>query len=320
MMKDDLLPFIDGFEKGLDAVVASNVIFSTFDNTYPASLSYPICTMLLRENLGFDGLLISNYLDSDVMVNEYRDGDDNLAVMAINAGVDMLMYSDTEYLQEDYNAVLNAVNSGEVSLDRIDEAVIRIILKKNKYDLLDDNHYLPAWNALEYNPENEINIAKKIASECVSLLDGDMVTIGKDEKVLIASPIAYTDLGIKVNDDDENSFAYFLYNKMIEAEFSNVTWQTFDENDSWEVRSIGNLSYDYDKVIFATGSLDWRRRVSFDNNGIVVCLSVPIDISRVSGYISYVAAYGYELENMEAFANCLINGAKINDYRENIEE
>jgi len=315
LKKEDLMPFLEAFANGLDAVVASSVIFTVFDTTYPATLSYPIITTMLKEGLEYDGLIISDYLDTDLMNRDYRDEEDNVAVMAINAGLDMLTYSSDQYVSEDYSDVLDAIAAGKIEKSRIDEAVLKIILKKYKYDLLDGNSYQPAWDAVDYDASSELATYERVAKESIALLAGNIPELDTSKKILVASSVAISDLGVEVELENSNSFAYVVYDALCKKGYTDVTWQVFDPNDWWSAREIGNASWDYDYVIFAVGSVESRRRMSFADNAIFVSLTVPIDISRITGYICYISAYGYERANVDAVIDCLLNGAEIKDYR-----
>ncbi|MBO4623213.1 MAG: Ig-like domain-containing protein [Bacilli bacterium] len=320
LKRDDLMPFLNAFENGLDAIIASNVLFTAFDTTYPATLSYPIITTMLKEGFEYDGLIISNYLDDEELNDHYRDKEDNVAVIAIQAGIDMLMYLDVNYINEDYNAIIDAVSTGKIEQARLDEAVIKILLKKYKYDLLNGNNYKPVWNATDYDCSGEVATFNKVAKESISILMGEIPTLDKDKKILVASPLASSDLGVLADIVNGNSFAYIVYTELINKGYNNVDWQVFDLDDWRGTREISDASWEYDYVIFAIGNLDWRRRMSFADNCVFVSLSVPIDISRVNGSICYISAYGYERANVDAFIDCLLNGASINDYRPPLEE
>lgn len=91
----------------------------------PSSLSYKFVTTLLRGELQFDGLVITDDLEMGAIVKNYGIGE--ACKMAILAGVDMLaICADPAYVREGYNAVLKAVKDGEISPDRIDASLIRI--------------------------------------------------------------------------------------------------------------------------------------------------------------------------------------------------
>jgi beta-N-acetylhexosaminidase len=92
----------------------------------PATLSYPIITGLLRRDLGFDGVVVTDSLGMQGVRDKY--GDDRVVVLAINAGVDMLLRPPQFDLA--HQALLDAVHSGEISQERLDEAVGRILRLK----------------------------------------------------------------------------------------------------------------------------------------------------------------------------------------------
>ena len=98
----------------------------------PSSLSYKFVTTLLRGELQFDGLVITDDLEMGAIVKNYGIGD--ACKMAVAAGADMLaICADPNAVREGYDAVLQAVNDGEISLDRIDESLIRIASIKTMF-------------------------------------------------------------------------------------------------------------------------------------------------------------------------------------------
>ena len=78
--------------------------------------------------MGFDGLVITDALAMGAVVNDYGSAD--AAVLAVEAGVDLLLMP-RDY-ETAYNAVLDAVNSGRISEERLDESVMRILMFKDK--------------------------------------------------------------------------------------------------------------------------------------------------------------------------------------------
>lgn len=96
----------------------------------PSSLSYNFVTKLLRERLGFEGLVITDDLEMGAILKNYGIGE--ACKMAIAAGEDMLsICANSDAVHEGYNAVLNAVRSGEISEERIDTSLIRIAAVKS---------------------------------------------------------------------------------------------------------------------------------------------------------------------------------------------
>lgn len=128
----ELIPFADNLDKA-DMVMVSHIILPkvTGDRT-PASLSYEIMTNRLRGELGFKGVIITDALAMNAVKNYYTP--EEATVMSFKAGADILLIP--ESLSRSYNAVLKAVESGEIPMKRLDESVMRILELKEKYGLL----------------------------------------------------------------------------------------------------------------------------------------------------------------------------------------
>lgn len=120
----DLLPFQAGIDEGTDIVLVSHNIVSCMDPDYPASLS-PTVHALLRNTIGFDGVIMTDDLVMSA-ITEYTDGK-SAAVQAVIAGNDLLCCSD--YAVQ-VPAVIEAVKSGVISEERINESAKRIIQMK----------------------------------------------------------------------------------------------------------------------------------------------------------------------------------------------
>ena len=124
----ELLPFRAGIDAGADAVMMGHLIISHVDDR-PALLSHKIVTELLREELGFDGVVITDSLKMQAMTSHYGSGD--IAVEAVRAGVDLLLCP--QNLDEAVSALIQAVEEGTISRERLDESVLRVLrLKLNR--------------------------------------------------------------------------------------------------------------------------------------------------------------------------------------------
>ena len=123
MRSTDFIPFQKGIESGADFVMVSHVIAAAIDDSgIPSSLSEKVVTDTLRNEMGYDGIVITDALDMTAITDYYTSGE--AAVMAVEAGVDMLLMP--ESYQEAYEAVLTAVQDGTISEERINESLTRI--------------------------------------------------------------------------------------------------------------------------------------------------------------------------------------------------
>lgn len=128
--REDFLPFEAGVQAGAGCVLVSHNIVTCRDGEAPASLS-PEWHRVLREELGFTGCIITDDLVMDA-IQEYCDAS-SAAVQAVQAGNDLLCCSDYE---TQYPAVLAAVESGELSEERIEESALRVLHWKEELGLL----------------------------------------------------------------------------------------------------------------------------------------------------------------------------------------
>lgn len=129
-VSNDFLPFSAGISEGVPCVLVSHVIVECMDAQHPASLS-PKVHRILREDLGFTGVILTDDLAMDAIAD--YSGGENPAVSAFLAGNDMLLCSD---LETSYQALLEAVRSGQISQNRLDQSVIRILSWKYSKGIL----------------------------------------------------------------------------------------------------------------------------------------------------------------------------------------
>lgn len=136
----ELVPFVHAIEAGVGAVMVAHVWYTTFDPDAPrpASLSSAVVTDLLREALGFDGIIMTDAMDMDAIDTRYAHGE--AAVLAILAGVDLIAYGPNmgEMTQmQAMQAVVDAVRAGRIDEGRVDESVRRLLRAKQTLGLFD---------------------------------------------------------------------------------------------------------------------------------------------------------------------------------------
>lgn len=128
---NDLEPFRAGIEEGAEAILISHNVVTSIDPENPASLSLKIHT-LLREDLEFEGIIITDAMNMGAIVNEY--GTEDAIVKAILAGNDFIIVTINKSTKESYddiiNAVKTAINSGKISKEDIYEKAKNIIAWK----------------------------------------------------------------------------------------------------------------------------------------------------------------------------------------------
>jgi len=188
LRQDYLPPFREAVKAGVLTVMAG----SHSVNGIPCHASRFLLTDLLKEELGFEGFVISDWNDIDNLVSTHQVAvDEKEAVkLAVNAGIDMCM--------EPYDAsfaenLLELVEEGEVSEERVDDAVRRIIFVKHKIGLFDEIQTDPSLYT-EFASDRFTEINYKAAVESLTLLknEDERLPLDADSKVLVTGVAAHS--------------------------------------------------------------------------------------------------------------------------------
>lgn len=132
LFERELPPFRRAIAEGLASIMTAHVVYPALDAQRPATLSPAILTGLLREQLGFDGVIVTDDLEMHAIVDHHGIGD--AAVQAFLAGADILLIcKDHDRAVAAMEAVRKAVESGIISPDRLDTSVRRIMQLKRKF-------------------------------------------------------------------------------------------------------------------------------------------------------------------------------------------
>lgn len=147
LMEQELIPFQEAVKQNVPAVMVGHLQCTQLDEKYPASLSYKIVQGLLRDELGFDGVAFTDDLTMGAIAENYSLG--NACVLAVNAGCDMLLIChEYENVTEALTALKEAVETGRITPDRLDEAVTRILRLKADYNITSETVEMPDVAAL----------------------------------------------------------------------------------------------------------------------------------------------------------------------------
>ena len=278
------------------------------EDIYPGSLSYELLHDLLRQKLGFNGLISS---DATNMAGFSCQGKrSELLVRAINAGCDMLLF--TRDLEEDFNFVLAAVNNGTISSARLDEAVTRILatketlnlfVKQKKHTLVPDREALKVLKC-----EQHVAWAKELADESITLVKNKEnvlpLTLKKNKRILVFV------LGDVVSASGKPPVSK-LFIEQLKKEGFEVT--LFDEHDE-ELKqlmvngAIKKIKSKFDTVIYfanvktasnqTTVRLNWLKPMGFnvpwfihELPTIFISVANPYHLQDVPMVKTYINAY-----------------------------
>lgn len=292
----DLKPFKAAIDAGVESIMTGHIVVPALDDSgLPATLSKPIITDLLREEMGYDGLVITDSLGmSGANVVE----PERVPVESFKAGVDILL--NPPDVEMAYNSMLAAVESGEVSEARLDESVFRILQAKMENGLFEDPYTDP--DSIEnIGTEEHLQTAEEIANKSITLVknESDLLPLHTTDNVLVTGPSqAKTDL-----------VADSLNEKGIEASsFETGTSPTGEEIDeavdkAEEVDIVVVTSY-----VANTNQAQQQLVSQLENTDkpvVVTSLHNPYDIMAFPEVDAYVAAYGYRDVSALALSNVL---------------
>lgn len=128
LRESDLLPFVDFIEQGGESIMIGHVVVPGTTGDLPASLSPAIITDLLRDELGFDGVVMTDAFNMDAIAQDF--GNDEAAVAAIGAGADLAMLGNLADTESTIARLISAVSDGEIPEDQLNRSFHRILALK----------------------------------------------------------------------------------------------------------------------------------------------------------------------------------------------
>ncbi|WP_069811274.1 glycoside hydrolase family 3 protein [Streptomyces sp. TP-A0874] len=186
----DAPPFKAAIAAGIDSIMTAHLLFPALDPADdPATLSRPIITGILRERLGYDGVVVTDSLGMAGVRQKY--GDDRVPVLALKAGVDQLL--NPPDLDTAWNAVLQAVKDGELEEAAIDRSVLRILELKARRGLFEQPFVTHRGVDRTVGIGSHLRSADQIAGRTTTLLVNEAAT-GQRRALLPLAPRRQRDL------------------------------------------------------------------------------------------------------------------------------
>ncbi|MHA4807735.1 glycoside hydrolase family 3 N-terminal domain-containing protein [Flavitalea flava] len=182
--------YLPQFRAAIQAGASTLMVNSGEINGVPVHASKYLLTTVLRKELGFQGVIVSDWEDIIRLHTRHNVAPTPRAavVLAVNAGIDMSMVpNDFSF----FDLLKEAVQKGEVPVSRIDDAVRRILILKEKLGLF-EQPYPEQAAAVQFGKTEYQNIALQAAREAMTLLQnqGDLLPLSKNARVLVAGPSA----------------------------------------------------------------------------------------------------------------------------------
>ncbi|QRA42703.1 glycoside hydrolase family 3 protein [Chryseobacterium cucumeris] len=296
----ELAPFKALMNKGIGGVMVAHLYVPSLESEkgIPASVSKNIITGVLKDKLGYKGLIITDALNMGAVANKYQPGE--LDAMAFKAGNDIMLFS--QGVSEGKKLIQKAIDKGEIPQSRVEESVKKILLTKYFLGLT------------QYNPKNPENINKDLNNDShtqlVQNLYSNALTLLKDEKKLLpltGKQIYY----VPLEEAPYQTFANRLGNNVIikkAGEINTIPAGStvivgFHKDNSTAYKPY-KISADSKKVL---SDLTKNQNVILNVFGSAYALK-DIDISKVS---TVLVSYENNDDSMNAAADALTGKTKI---------
>jgi beta-N-acetylhexosaminidase len=297
----DAPPFRSAIKRGIDTIMTAHIVVPSLDPSgTPATLSKPIITDVLRGELGYDGVVITDALTMQGVRDNF--GDDRIPVLALKAGVDQLLMPAPGKLDVAYNAVLDAVRSGELTEKRIDQSVQRVLRLKMKRGL--------------FEPANVMVDEKKVGSRVGTAehqaraqeITDATVTLVKDDANTL--PLAKSGQKVLVTGA---SITPALAERMAARGLAATAYNTGTAPSDAAIASAVAQAQQSDQVVVSTNKA-WtsagqqklvKQLVATGKPVVVVAVRDPYDIAYFTDAPTYLATYSTTAISTESLARVL---------------
>ncbi|GGJ17050.1 glycoside hydrolase family 3 protein [Streptomyces brasiliensis] len=304
----DAVPFRAAIGAGIDSIMTAHIQFPALDDSGdPATLSHPILTGILREELGYDGCVVTDSLGMEGVRTKY--GDARVPVLALKAGVDQLL--NPPDLNTAWNAVLDAVRGGELTEARLDESILRVLRLKDKLGLFDDPYISDSHIDHVVGTAVHLAAADKIAERTTTLLvnEGGLLPLSRriHKKVLVvgadpASPSGTTGPPTGV-----------LAAALTELGFSASALSTGTAPSATTVNNAVSAAQGVDAVVVATYNVTAgnsqktlvERLVATGKPVVAVAVRNPYDVAQLPTAKAHLAIYSWTDVEVRAAARVI---------------
>lgn len=307
--KVELYPFKKAVENGIDAIMSAHVIFPAYeDKKLPSTLSYKVLTGLLREELGFKGLIVTDCMEMKAIADYF--GTEKAAVMAVKAGADLITISHSKEKQTAaLENLVSAVERGEISEERINESVEKIINYKNKINI--NNFIASSFNDAKKVVGNKVHedFAQKISENSITVVKGkEYLPLKADDNILFVSTNAAVLTGVDDCIEDRN------ISKLMKKRYPEITAETINiKTSDAEIEKIVKEAEDKSKVVICTynanlnkGQLKLVEKVyGVNKNIIVIAMRNPYDFNSLKYVPCFVSTYEYTPNSINSVVKLL---------------
>ena len=289
----DAPPFKAAIAAGVDVIMSAHLLVPALDPSGdPATLSKPILTGILRDELGFKGLIVTDSLAMQGVRDKY--GDAEVAVRAVLAGADLLLMAPD--MDTAYNAVLAAVRSGRISHQRLDDSVRRILTLKYQRGIVRNPYVDPAGLTSVVGTPAHLAAADAITDKTTTVVKNDAEAL---PLAVAGTKVLVTGYGVSTTQTLADGLA---------ARGAKVTVQQTGSAPSDAAITQAVTAATANDIVVVTTMKAWDTTVTDPGAGqqrlvkqllitgkkvIVVAVRDPYDIAYFTDAPTYVSTYSY---------------------------
>ncbi len=309
--ESELIPFEQAIRQGAGAVMSCHIRFPQIDPDLPATLSPAIITGLLREKLGFSGLVLTDCLEMEAIRKGW--GVAQGAVLAVKAGCDLLCISHhLEAAAQAAEAIYQAVERGELSRERIQQSYDRILAAKKRLGLFAPQRISPAQAKAAAEDPQAVEFCQTLARRSITLLQdkGGLAALKTARRGLVLAPLSRASTQVQSQEQAGTSFA------QLAGETLGFDWQDIPREPSpEEAAALVKKAGDYDCLVlgfynarFRPGQQALAEALCEKLPVIAVLLGDPYDALVAKTAAAAIAVYEYHSLSAQAAAWALKEG------------
>ena len=304
MLKRELYPYIELIKRDLlPSIMIAHSIFPAFDNKRIATVSKAVLTGLLRDEMGFDGVITTDSMTMGALANQY--GVANACALSLEAGADLILMKAENHLIEDtIEAIRGFITSGRISETELDNKVYRVLSTKYEYGMFTDFKKDDPIEVM--NDEKIINISKTVARRSVVVDRAKDLPLAANNKMLVIEQVNITPNNVSWHPGIlyKNCTKYNL-----QAEYLETTY-TYDDDDK---EAILTAVEKHDCIVitnfYVRGRLSNNEFISElvknKSKKFVIVTNTPYPISVPQGCDNIVVTYATSPDNIEVVAGVL---------------
>ncbi|QRP46561.1 glycoside hydrolase family 3 protein [Amycolatopsis sp. FDAARGOS 1241] len=298
--KIDVPPFKAAIAAGIDSIMSAHIQFPSLDPSgEPATLSKPIITGKLRDELGYHGVVITDSLEMQGVRELHSDAE--IPVLALKAGVDQLLMP--VHLDVAVSSVINAVKSGDLPMQRIDESVLRVLKLKLKRGILTSPFDNPALVAKKVGTPAHLATAQGIADRSITAIANDAGVLPFKEKPAAA---LVTGWGV--------ASTQTLADRLTAHGTKATALQTGQTPSDAAIAQAAAAAAKTDLVVVLTNNIGGfplqtkllQALMATGKPVVAVAAQIPYDAGYANPVPTWLATYGYITPSLEALAKVVL--------------